>query len=167
MPTLIIGDHLVADITRPGATPNYGEIVVFRHPRYPNTTAINRVIGLPGDRVQLRLGVLYLNGKAVPRTPIGVFTKRNLPVDQKVYRETLPNGHSYSIMEISDEAQGDNTQEYIVPSGRFFVLGDNRDDCLDSRLLDDVGYIPIANVIGTARTIYWADDKTRLFTRIE
>lgn len=167
MPTLLIGDHLVADTSRPGALPSYGDVVVFRHTRDPKTSLIKRVVGLPGDRVQMQQGILYLNGNAVPRTSAGRFTEANGRRDAAIYRETLPNGRGYSIIKMSNAAIGDKTQEYLVPPGHFFTLGDNRDDSLDSRMLDGLGYVPAANVIGTARTIYWAREMKRLLTRIE
>ncbi|MBV8192298.1 MAG: signal peptidase I [Alphaproteobacteria bacterium] len=155
VPTLLTMDYVMADTHHAGSMPDYGDMVVFRHPKDPTVDYIKRVVGLPGDRVQLRDAILYLNGKAVPREP--------LQGDQ--YRETLPNGHAYTILEVPQGA-GRNTQEFVVPAGSFFALGDNRGNSLDSRF-EAVGYVPAGNVIGTARTIYWSSEPGRVLSRVQ
>jgi signal peptidase I len=161
MPTLLTTDYVLVDIRHPGTVPDHGDVVVFRHPRDPKVDYLKRVVGLPGDRVQLREGILYLNGKPVPREP-----RAATPSDPafKQYRETLPNGRAYAVLETS-ESPSQNSEEFNVPPGFFFVLGDNRGNSLDSRY-KDLGYIPIANVIGTVRTIYWSTEPTRLLSRV-
>jgi signal peptidase I len=162
MPTLLTTDYVLVDTRHPGSVPDYGDVVAFRHPRDPKVDYIKRVVGLPGDRVQLREGILYLNGKPVPREP-----EAGAPGDPalKQYRETLPNGRAYLVLEASGGAL-QNTEEFNVPPGFFFVLGDNRGNSLDSRY-KDLGYIPIANVIGTVRTIYWSTEPMRLLSRVQ
>jgi signal peptidase I len=128
---------------------------VFRHPKDPNVDLIKRVVGLPGDRVQLRDSILHLNGKPVLRDPAG----------RSKFRETLPGGRAYMILE-TPQGAGQNTQEFTVPAGSFFALGDNRGNSLDSRF-DAVGYVPFAHVIGTVRTVYWSSEPSRLLSRVQ
>ena len=159
LPTLLTTDYVLADTHHPGATPDYGDVVAFRHPKQANVDYIKRVVGLPGDRVQVRDTILYLNGKPVPREPHGT------TAEFKQYRETLPNGRAYLIVE-APQGSGQNTKEFTVPAGSFFVLGDNRGNSLDSRF-DDLGYVPLANVIGPVRTIYWSSKPGRLLSRVQ
>jgi len=135
-----------------GSAPQRGDIVVFR-PVPQNENYVKRVIGLPGDTIQMIEGRLYINGEMVEREPVGRAEDTDsmgasLPV--VTYRETLPNGVSYIIQEISDNAQLDNTGEYVVPPGHVFMMGDNRDRSQDSRVLNAVGYVPFENLIGKA-----------------
>jgi signal peptidase I len=169
MPTLLPGDYIGVDVRRPSVAPAYGDMVVFRLPRDPEVDYIKRVVGLPGDHVQIRQGIVYLNHKPIPREPVGFSIMSSTPVTAgfKQYRETLSNGRTYSVLEKADDSAINNTIEYEVPPDSLFVLGDNRDDSLDSRLLGSFGYVPIENVIGTARTIYWAHDPFRMLTRVE
>jgi signal peptidase I len=162
MPTLLTTDYVLVDTRHPGSAPDYGDVVAFRHPRDPSVDYIKRVVGLPGDRVQLRDGILYLNGKPVPREP-----QAGASGDPafKRYRETLPNGRTYGVLETSESA-AQSSEEFNVPAGFFFVLGDNRGNSLDSRY-KDLGYIPIANVIGIVRTIYWSTEPARLLSRVQ
>jgi signal peptidase I len=162
MPTLLTTDYVLVDTRHPGSAPDYGDVIVFRHPRDPKVDYLKRVIGLPGDRVQLRDGTLYLNGKPVPREP-----EAGLPGDPafKQYRETLPGGRAHRVLETPDSA-AQSTEEFNVPPGSFFVLGDNRGNSLDSRY-KDFGYIPISNVVGTVRTIYWSTEPARLLSRVQ
>jgi len=169
MPTLFPGDYIGVDVRRPGVAPAYGDMVVFRLPGDPQVDYIKRVVGLPGDHVQMRQGVVYLNHKPIPREPVGLSIMSGTPASAgfKQYRETLPNGRTYFVLETSENSAINNTIEYEVPPDSLFVLGDNRDDSLDSRLLGSFGYVPIANVVGTARTVYWAHDPFRMLTRVE
>jgi signal peptidase I len=162
MPTLLTTDYVLVDVHHQGSVPDYGDMIVFRHPRDPKVDYLKRVVGLPGDRVQLREGILYLNGKPVPREP-----QTGAPGNPafRQYRETLPNGRAYMVLETRDSAT-QSTEEFNVPPGFFFVLGDNRGNSLDSRY-KDLGYIPIANFIGTVRTIYWSNEPARLLSRVQ
>lgn len=133
------------------ATPQRGDIAVFRN--ISGDDYIKRVIGLPGDRIQMKAGRLYINGTVVEREEIGKGTDTNdnlQSVPVTIYKETLPNGVSHTIQEISDSDPLDNTNEYVVPSGHYFMMGDNRDRSADSRVLGQVGYVPLDAFIGKA-----------------
>jgi len=140
-----------------GAEPERGDVVVFKYPPDPTLDYIKRVIGLPGDRIQMRDGQLYINGTAVPREKIGQIEDQDItdqarPVD--VYRETLPNGVSYETLDLSPTTVGDNTREFIVPEAHYFMMGDNRDNSADSRF--SVGFVPVENLVGRANIIFFS-----------
>jgi signal peptidase I len=141
------------------AEPMRGDIAVFKFPPNPKLDYIKRVIGLPGDKIQMIKGVLNINGVAVPRVKTGVIddvdvTERQGPVD--VYRETLPNGVSYDTLDLDPNSQTDNTREFVVPEGHYFMMGDNRDNSSDSRL--SVGFVPAENLVGRAKRIFFSID---------
>ena len=138
-----------------GDGPERGDVVVFKFPPDPSLDYIKRVIGVPGDTVQLRDGVLYLNGNAVPRVASGEFrevTAGGRAVTVPVYRETLPNGVTYDTLDLSENSVADNTSEFVVPEDRYFMLGDNRDSSADSRF--GVGFVPAENLVGKAQIIF-------------
>jgi signal peptidase I len=135
-----------------GREPDRGDVAVFRND-ITNEDWIKRVIGMPGDRIQVKQGVLHINGTPVQRELVGTAMDTDsfmssVPVN--VYRETLPNGVSHIIQEITDNGPLDNTGEYVVPAGHYFMMGDNRDRSQDSRVLSAVGYVPADNLIGKA-----------------
>lgn len=145
-----------------GAQPARGDVIVFKFPPNPSLDYIKRLIGLPGDKIQVREGVLYINDIAVPREKtrqINNFdvTQQDRPVD--VYRETLPNGVSYDTLDLDPGSLGDNTREFIVPEGHYFMMGDNRDHSQDSRFSPELGYdgapgyVPFENFVGRAEVI--------------
>lgn len=141
-----------------GRTPERGEIAVFE-PVPQKDTYIKRVIGLPGDEIQMKNGVLHINGEPVKkeRTGTAIDTDSNgISVEVITYKETLPNGVSYTVQEISDTATFDNTAIYKVPADHYFMMGDNRDRSLDSRSLSAVGYVPFANFVGKAEVRYFS-----------
>jgi len=168
LPTLLVGDRIVADVRAPGIMPDRGDVVLFIYPRDPSVTYIKRLVGLPGDRIQLTNGQLSINGQPVPRQAAGAFVTDDsgIHVSVKRYIETLPNDRRYSVLQMTDNGAVDNTTEYRVPPGTFFVLGDNRDNSLDSRMTV-LGNVPVRNLIGKATTVVWSPDHARIFSPVE
>lgn len=167
-PTLRAGDYLITDkyaygysrFSFPfglgpetrlfGSAPERGDVVVFRHPHDTEVDYVKRIVGLPGDRVQMRSGVLHLNGEPIPREAAGSFDYGGRPV--AAFKETLPPGISYQVAEIPIGSRGDDTAEFVVPEGQYFVLGDNRDNSNDSRF--DLGFIPGDNIFARAMFVF-------------
>ncbi|MBU6474961.1 MAG: signal peptidase I [Alphaproteobacteria bacterium] len=141
-----------------GAEPHRGDIVVFRQPKEAGIDYIKRVIGLPGDTVQVKGGRLYINGQMVQRRFVDdeYKTDDGSSAIYKRYIETLPNGVQHYIYEISDHSYYDNTPLYKVPQGDYFMMGDNRDRSLDSRAMGHVGFVPAENLIGKAEFIFFS-----------
>ena len=139
--------------------PRQGDVVVFKFPKDNRTDFIKRIIGLPGDKIKLEEGRLYVNGKMLERTEGENFVLRN-PFGHAEryhqYEETLPNGVKHTILEISDSEREDNFPEVTVPDGNFFVMGDNRDRSDDSRV--NVGFVPAENLVGKARFLFFSYD---------
>ena len=141
-----------------GHAPQRGDVVVFKLPRDGRTDYIKRLIGLPGDRIQMKAGVVYLNGVAVPRGVLpSVMMDSGYGFTRSVERfeETLPNGRRYMTYDYGTDGDLDNTQVYVVPAGHYFFLGDNRDNSLDSRVPSaiGVGFVPAENIVGRAQVI--------------
>lgn len=182
IPTLLIGDYLFVSKYSYGyskhslpfspnifsgriwsAVPRRGDIAVFKYPGDGSTDYIKRVIGLPGDKVQMIAGRLYINGEAVPREQ----TKPYVGIDRfgregaiPTYTETLPGGTKHQIIEIEgDRATTDDTGVFEVPAGHFFMVGDNRDNSSDSRVpvsQGGVGFVPFENLVGRAEMIFFS-----------
>ena len=139
--------------------PQRGDIVVFKLPRDGHTDYVKRVIGLPGDRLQMKNGLLYLNGQQVPRAYVGSTredTGYGWARDIAVYRETLPGGKSFLTNDFGTDGELDNTDVFVVPEGHYFMMGDNRDNSSDSRVPPEaggVGYVPEENLVGKAQII--------------
>src|SRR3954469_18033303 len=135
------------------------DVVVFLLPRDDSTDYIKRVIGLPGDRIQMIDGVLNINGAPVKRERIDDFIEAEegtRTTRGKRWRETLPNGVSYTTLDLVDNGFYDNTPVYVVPPEHFFMMGDNRDNSTDSRVLSQVGYVPFENIVGRAQIIFFS-----------
>ncbi len=182
IPTLLIGDYLFVSkyaygysnhsftfsptlfkVRIFGSPPKRGDVVVFKLPRDGTTDYIKRVIGLPGDKIQVKEGRLYINGEIVPREPLPKVTSEDLygregPV--ATYKETLPVGVSHTIIEIQgDSGFNDNTGVFEVPADHYFMMGDNRDNSTDSRVPPDqggVGYVPFENLVGRAEVTFFS-----------
>src|SRR5882724_10198264 len=185
VPTLLIGDYLFVSKFSYGYSryslplglplfsgrilfhsPERGDVAVFKLPTDNSTDYIKRVIGLPGDHIQMKNGLLYINDQPCPRKPTQdyLYHEGNGAVlALKQYIETLPNGVQHRIIKISDNQQLDNTQEYVVPPGNYFMMGDNRDNSMDSRVLSAVGYVPAENLIGRAEFIFFSVDGSARF----
>jgi signal peptidase I len=142
--------------------PERGDVVVFRLPKDPSIDYVKRVIGMPGDRIQMVNGVLHINGMPVKREQIGDFVETDdngREVHIKQWRETLPNGVSHPTLDMIENGFYDNTKEYRVPAGHYFMMGDNRDNSSDSRVENAVGYVPAENLVGRVQIMFWSVDE--------
>lgn len=154
----LISNWLPAGRILPGTGPQLGDIAVFKLPSDNSTDFIKRVIGLPGDRVQMKQGRLYINGTIVPREAVEGYPwkdpyGRDITVPQ--YIETLPNGVKHRVIEIEgDRGSLDNTKEFLVPPGHYFMMGDDRDNSDDSRA--SVGFVPLDNFVGKGQVIFFS-----------
>lgn len=155
-----------------GAAPHRGDVAVFRFTKDPSIDYVKRIVGLPGDHVQVREGQLYLNGEAVPCAPEGVYDE----VDEyqrhqegHLCREALPGSAGagpveHRVLRIPEDGLRNDTPDYVVPPGYFFAMGDNRDHSADSRFMgdgsEDLGFVPMENLVGRAGMIFFSVDKT-------
>ena len=179
IPTLLVGDYLFVSkftfgysryslpfglplfsgrlLSRP---PERGDVAVFKLPTDNSTDYIKRIIGLPGDRIQMKDGILYINDQPCPLQRVGDYpyeedaTITELPE----YIETLPNGRKHPVIKMGFDEPLDNTPVYHVPPGAYFAMGDNRDNSQDSRVLSAVGYVPAENLVGRAEFIFFSTD---------
>jgi signal peptidase I len=145
-----------------GHTPNRGDVVVFRPTHKSNEDWIKRVIGLPGDRIKMVEGILHINDKPVMLEKLGkyeYYDQHNRFYTMDMYLETLPNGVKHKIAKLKPfgESEKDNTREFTVPEGHYFMMGDNRDQSEDSRF-PAVGVIPYENLIGRAELVFFSTD---------
>ena len=140
--------------------PKLGEVIVFKSSHDRSINYIKRLVGLPGDEIQVKEGILYINGVMVKREEAGSFTDTDGKV-LKRYIETLPNGISYYVLDDIPNYPWDNTGVYKVPSGRYFFMGDNRDHSTDSRAGEEpIGYVPYDKLIGRAEMIIFSNSKS-------
>jgi signal peptidase I len=179
VPTLLVGDYLFVSkysygyshfslpLSPPlfsgrifGRLPQRGDVAVFKLPRDTSQDYIKRIVGLPGDRIQMKAGLLYINGTQVQRKPAGDYMADGDGPRMLLrrYLEFLPLGSDrfleHYILKATDDGPLDNTQEYKVPEGYVFAMGDNRDNSLDSRVLNAVGFVPVENLVGRAEFIF-------------
>lgn len=209
LPTLYIGDYLLVakwpyGYSRfsfplgfppikgrvPAGLPKRGDVVVFRPPG-GDADFIKRVIGLPGDTIEVRDGMLVLNGKPLPRQALQPFAmpiSANSPCKvvppaspmvsslgpgrtfclYPAYRETLPGGPSYTVLDQVDNPRADDVPAVRVPAGQLFMMGDNRDDSLDSRFSiaeGGIGFVPLENLVGRALFTFWSTDGTASYAK--
>jgi signal peptidase I len=180
-PTLLVGDYIFVSKYSYGYTrysfpfspplalisgrrilasePQRGDVVVFRLPKDPAIDYVKRVVGLPGERIRMINGLLHINGEPIKRERIEDFVEtedNGRQVRVRQWRETLPNGVSHPTLDLLDNGFYDNTKEYLVPPGHYFMMGDNRDNSTDSRVESAVGYVPFENLIGRVEVIFWS-----------
>ena len=180
IPTLLVGDYLFVSKYSYGYSrysfpfgmapfdgrvfetpPERGDVAVFRQPQNESVAFIKRIVGLPGDRIQVTDGILRINDVAVNRVRKGFATASDgyNVIRFAVYQETLPNGKSYLIQERSDDDVLDNTNVFLVPEGHYFMMGDNRDNSRDSRTTS-VGMVPAENLIGRAERLFFSHNSS-------
>ena len=192
-PTLLVGDYLfvskysygyskysmpfapdIFDGRIFGSLPKRGDVAVFKYPRDTSVDYIKRIVGLPGDHIQVKHGQLYINGQECPREPMGSYdTDDNGYVQrEKLYMETLPNGVRHEILKATDgtedsrlpgfdpakEFDPNNTIDYVVPPDHVFAMGDHRDNSADSRFMNAVGFVPVENLVGRAEFLFFSID---------
>ena len=193
-PTLLIGDYLFVSKFSYGyskyslpfdlplipgriffSEPERGDVVVFRPPGEISTNFIKRLVGLPGDTIELREGRLFINGQLIDRQDTGEYQGyKNTGLTQlKIFKEDFGNGQVHTIHEHNDHQASDNAGPYIVPEGKYFLMGDNRDQSSDSRFgppghpssstgimpSGAVGYVPKENLIGRADFLFFSIDR--------
>lgn len=159
--SVLVGDFVFVDRNAyVKEYPQRGDVIVFKKPPENRVDYMMRIVGLPGDRIQITAGVLHINGRPANREKIdpfinderGIFTRRGDPIPQ--YIETLPGGKKHPIIKMfGDTGPRDNTPQFTVPREKFFVLGDNRDNSAGSRI---IGYVPGRNLVGKVRIVYFS-----------
>ena len=180
IPTLLVGDYLFVSKYSYGYSrysfpfgmapfngrvfetpPERGDVAVFRQPQNESVAFIKRIVGLPGDRIQVTDGILRINDVAINRVRKGFATASDgyNVIRFEVYQETLPNGKSYLTQERSDDDVLDNTNVFLVPEGHYFMMGDNRDNSRDSRTTS-VGMVPEENLIGRAERLFFSHNSS-------
>ncbi len=180
MPTLLVGDYLFVSKYTYGysrysfpfglikfdgriaeSPPERGDIAVFRQPNKTSITFIKRIVGLPGDQIQVKGGILHIDGKAVERQKVGEgkVTDDTSKAFYNVYKETLPGGQTHLIQEMTDQGSLDNTVLFNVLPGHYFMMGDNRDNSRDSRT-SAVGMVPAQNLIGKAQRLFYSHNSS-------
>jgi signal peptidase I len=175
-PTLLVGDYLFVSKFSYGYSrhsfpmsfvpfegrwlsqaPERGDVIVFKLPRDNKTDYIKRLIGMPGDRIQMKSGRLFINGELVEREQVEDFEysdKYGRLKTVQQFKELLPGGREHYILEESDDRWFDNTREFRVPEKHFFMMGDNRDNSEDSR--SRVGFVPQDNLVGRAEVLFFS-----------
>jgi len=185
IPTLLVGDYLFVSkysygyskYSLPlspnmfsgrilGRLPRRGDVAVFKFPSNPSIDYIKRIVGLPGDRIQMKAGLLYINGEELGRDyveDIVAVDEHEIQTSEKEYSETLPGGRVHLIAKTADHGGKNDTEEYVVPPDHVFGMGDNRDNSSDSRFspMDGgVGFIPVENLVGRAEFVFFSIEQT-------
>jgi signal peptidase I len=177
-PTLLVGDFLVVSKLSYGysnysfplgfklfsgrvfaSKPKRGDVIVFKLPRDNSTDYIKRLVGLPGDEIQMIDGVLHINKKAVPKRRLADFVTREdgPPQGYAMFEEETPEGVKYRVLDTEPNGAYDNTGPFLVPDGHYFMMGDNRDNSMDSRVQrGGVGMVPFENLVGRAEVIFFS-----------
>jgi signal peptidase I len=151
-----------------GSVPDRGDVIVFKMPNQNSPDYmqdfIKRIVGLPGDRIQMLNGQLFINGKGVPKKRVADYVgpdEYGVVRNVARYEETLPNGKTYFVLDLNPNSNEDNTQVFVVPPGHYFMMGDNRDNSDDSRL--DVGFVPAEDLVGKAEFRFFSIDETAVW----
>ena len=181
VPTLLVGDYLfvskfsfgysfasmpysakIFDGRVAASLPERGDVVVFKLPRDGKTDYIKRLVGLPGDRIQVVRGVLHVNGEAAKLERIEDFLESDGGFQRRVpqFLETLPGGRQHRVLKLHNDGFYNNTPEYTVPAGHYFAMGDHRDNSQDSRDPNAVGFVPFENLVGRAQFLFFSTDGT-------
>jgi len=182
IPTLLVGDYLFVSkysygysrfslpLSPPlfggrifGRMPRRGDVAVFKYPHDTDIDYIKRIVGLPGDHIQVKGGILYINGQEATRKLIRddyPAVDNGPQVLEREYTEQIPGGPSHLIAKETDDGEMNNTQDYVVPPDHVFAMGDNRDNSADSRFMNGVGFVPIENLVGRAEFIFFSVDPT-------
>jgi len=150
----IIKDRIFARL------PERGDVVVFRLPNDTDVDYIKRVIGLPGDKIQIKNGLIYINDEQVSITNYNDNYKYHTQYNKNTLKNEILDGKSHLVLDLETGSLGDNTGIYRVPNDHYFMMGDNRDNSLDSRFIDQVGYIPFENFVGRAEFLFFSSDKS-------
>jgi signal peptidase I len=180
-PTLLEGDYLFVSKysfgfskhSFPMSFPNYsgrifgkyperGDVAVFKFTKNTKIDYIKRIIGLPGDKIQVREGVLYINGNKIKKQSKGSWSaidRNKIMHTYERYQEKLSDKIFYEVLDYSPNGMLDNTDVYLVPDGHVFAMGDNRDQSSDSRILSQLGFIPFENLVGKAQIIFYSRDR--------
>ncbi|MCA3260832.1 MAG: signal peptidase I [Telmatospirillum sp.] len=181
VPTLLVGDYLFVskfsfgysfasmpysvklfDGRIGGSEPERGDVVVFKLPRDGKTDYIKRIVGLPGDRIQVTRGVLLINGESAKLERVEDFVESDGGFVRRVpqFVETLPGGRQHRVLKIHNDGFYNNTPEFTVPAGHYFAMGDHRDNSQDSRDASAVGFVPFENLVGRAQILFFSTDGT-------
>lgn len=158
--------------------PHRGDVAVFRFTKNTSIDYIKRIVGLPGDHIQVRGGELYLNGTLVPRHSMGpyaAYDENRTRLAGTRYGEDLPGSGGrgvvhHEILKLTEDGEQNDTPEYVVPAGMFFAMGDDRDDSADSRFQgdepEDLGYVPMQNLVGKAQFVFLSIDQSHPFWQV-